>query len=309
MGPQPFGCGRGACKSDRSRISSCFNGAATFRLRKADYSSNSPHPLRRFNGAATFRLRKGRHRRALWALFHFASMGPQPFGCGRRPPTPSRRQPRPELQWGRNLSVAEGSASAAFASSSPSLQWGRNLSVAEGQRRRDRRRQRFASMGPQPFGCGRQGPRAEHGRVDRASMGPQPFGCGRGNIDHAGAQAAVLQWGRNLSVAEGEAEAKAQALAAGASMGPQPFGCGRRPGREQGGAGASGFNGAATFRLRKAHARLAITARGTASMGPQPFGCGRSMIFRCARCENVRFNGAATFRLRKEKYLYMPGNL
>ena len=35
-----------------------FNGAATFRLRKAGGGPSCSRPLFRFNGAATFRLRK-----------------------------------------------------------------------------------------------------------------------------------------------------------------------------------------------------------------------------------------------------------
>ena len=58
-------------------------------------------------------------------------------------------------------------------------------------------------MGPQPFGCGRT-ERAHMGDVNRlASMGPQPFGCGRGEGRMATKYRLQLQWGRNLSVAEG----------------------------------------------------------------------------------------------------------
>ena len=81
-------------------------------------------------------------------------------------------------------------------------------------------------------------------------MGPQPFGCGRIQGAHAG--------GRRHA----------------ASMGPQPFGCGRAGRRVLLNANVS-FNGAATFRLRKA-----ASARGFDES--------------CAG-----FNGAATFRLRK----------
>ena len=38
------------------------------------------------------------------------------------------------LQWGRNLSVAEGSVRGLAAANGRRLQWGRNLSVAEGGR-------------------------------------------------------------------------------------------------------------------------------------------------------------------------------
>ena len=38
------------------------------------------------------------------------------------------------LQWGRNLSVAEGALSAIAPNAKALLQWGRNLSVAEGSK-------------------------------------------------------------------------------------------------------------------------------------------------------------------------------
>ena len=83
MGPQPFGCGRGAL------------GAL---LREEGFG---------FNGAATFRLRKVRARVLVDDLDR-ASMGPQPFGCGRAG-LDAVAEKLAGLQWGRNLSVAEGS--------------------------------------------------------------------------------------------------------------------------------------------------------------------------------------------------------
>ena len=133
------------------------------------------------------------------------SMGPQPFGCGRRRLT------------------------------------------AESSTKRN-----SPSMGPQPFGCGRACMERTHGRGVRGpSMGPQPFGCGRyvyGRDRHsrqafngaatfrlrkdrsdytARAQFLCLQWGRNLSVAEGQGGSAWGGRPAPPSMGPQPFGCGR----------------------------------------------------------------------------------
>ena len=58
-------------------------------------------------------------------------------------------------------------------------------------------------------------------------MGPQPFGCGRITRIVTKMRGTPLQWGRNLSVAEG------------------------RRGRRSPGRGRRSFNGAATFRLRK----------------------------------------------------------
>ena len=178
MGPQPFGCGRLYTLNRARRANECFNGAATFRLRKGQSVpplTGRPHC---FNGAATFRLRKACHAGKLAArdrgfngaaTFRLrkvglrgplrsplrASMGPQPFGCGRaRADLRILRQVA--LQWGRNLSVAEGRYLIAETTGEKKLQWGRNLSVAEGWGRTRRTEpQHGASMGPQPFGCGR----------------------------------------------------------------------------------------------------------------------------------------------------------
>ena len=203
MGPQPFGCGRGTARPIRRRRPSCFNGAATFRLRKV------------------------RSEDALQKTIH-------------------------ALQWGRNLSVAEG-AIARNAMGNPAgfngaatfrlrkdapagvfQVWTQGFNGAATFRLRKvglvdgTLRASQASMGPQPFGCGRGDIEARQGWCPPASMGPQPFGCGRG--------------GNALGVPGG---------APVASMGPQPFGCGRGAAALSGTARARRFNGAATFRLRK----------------------------------------------------------
>ena len=59
-----------------------------------------------------------------------------------------------------------------------------------------------------------------------------------------------LQWGRNLSVAEGTKQVETL-FGAVASMGPQPFGCGRTVSAQRASPPSPRFNGAATFRLRK----------------------------------------------------------
>ena len=107
------------------------------------------------------------------------------------------------LQWGRNLSVAEGARLAHGIDGLIELQWGRNLSVAEGADYLQACIFGVASMGPQPFGCGRQVQEAKDVGAAEASMGPQPFGCGRNVLTWEVRNAIALQWGRNLSVAEG----------------------------------------------------------------------------------------------------------
>ena len=185
--------------------------------------------------------------------FTSASMGPRPFGRGRQHNPTYTAGKFMLLQWGRDLSVAEGSSSeAAAGADSCSLQWGRDLSVAEGCRRQKRRRRDRqlqwgrdlsvaegspdlwnqlspgvcfngaatfrsrkggvprpaqhaldASMGPRPFGRGRLQPGQSLSRSGGASMGPRPFGRGRRLTAGEFEAWARLQWGRDLSVAEG----------------------------------------------------------------------------------------------------------
>ena len=275
----------------------CFNGAATFRLRKGGDIWPALARERGFNGAATFRLRKehfqwkaianpalqwgrnlsvaeGGRSGTAGARPEAASMGPQPFGCG-RPACPRMVLPTARLQWGRNLSVAEGGQEQAARMGRVLLQWGRNLSVAEG---------RLHWTAPESHSCFNG---AATFRLRKVAAAPNSPSSARG-----------LQWGRNLSVAEGSGRWCGRARGA-ASMGPQPFGCGRGRRRLDTVEAGRRFNGAATFRLRKACRSRFLSIRmelqwgrnlsvaegescagnltGTliASMGPQPFGCGR----------------------------------
>ena len=109
------------------------------------------------------------------------------------------------LQWGRNLTVAEGVGLNVSDEFLPRLQWGRNLTVAEGGQARTR-------------GAPARG----------ASMGPQLDSCGR--VVRVGGRVLKfmwLQWGRNLTVAEGGTQCRVGAQACDASMGPQLDSCGR----------------------------------------------------------------------------------
>ena len=82
-------------------------------------------------------------------------------------------------------------------------------------------------------------------------MGPRPFGRGRRRLTRGRGRRRSLQWGRDLSVAEGERRATPHLERLGASMGPRPFGRGR------------------------CHRRRARGVAPVASMGPRPFGRGR----------------------------------
>ena len=64
--------------------------------------------------------------------FTRASMGPQLDSCGRLASRAGAGAAVKPLQWGRNLTVAEGTAFVLFWGRRLPLQWGRNLTVAEG---------------------------------------------------------------------------------------------------------------------------------------------------------------------------------
>ena len=250
MGPQPFGCGRSPRRAGRRGAPISFNGAATFRLRKASQTSQTSHQAR-------------------------ASMGPQPFGCGRLSLICSLTLPR-ALQWGRNLSVAEGAGRHRRrgrrrpASMGPQpfgcgrefvdngdgsfsivLQWGRNLSVAEGQGQAALRGNQESFNGAATFRLRKGKDRLRQIERHAASMGPQPFGCGRSAVGTSASVAPQLQWGRNLSVAEGPCSSWSMGRPAGSFNGAATFRLRKGAPRPMYPGAISGFNGAATFRLRK----------------------------------------------------------
>ena len=156
-------------------------------------------------------------------------------------------------------------------------------------------------------------------------MGPRPFGRGRPTSLRRGLVGLLsLQWGRDLSVAEGAGLDGPRRSRHGASMGPRPFGRGRRRpraalpclcgllqwGRDlsvaEGGGPPAGsrrgiecFNGAATFRSRKADLYHLPGQAWRASMGPRPFGRGRQTDGARTPAHMGGFNGAATFRSQK----------
>ena len=154
-------------------------------------------------------------------------------------------------------------------------------------------------------------------------MGPRPFGRGRKQKQKKSVKAEWLQWGRDLSAAEGTALGCGGRGGGAASMGPRPFGRGRHATPMDNPIMLMGFNGAATFRPRKdgipaarqvcfqrlQWGRDLSAAEGCrpprpnrapiASMGPRPFGRGRRRRYCRPNPNGRRFNGAATFRPRK----------
>ena len=72
-------------------------------------------------------------------------MGPQLDSCGRPEPL-AHLFGLLALQWGRNLTVAEGAAARADRALADALQWGRNLTVAEGRRPAESRNKDFIGL-------------------------------------------------------------------------------------------------------------------------------------------------------------------
>ena len=83
MGPQPFGCGRDFPRPSIAVATSCFNGAATFRLRKGQTCYLCRHVTRRLQWGRNLSVAEGLKPPILSRSAPDASMGPQPFGCGR----------------------------------------------------------------------------------------------------------------------------------------------------------------------------------------------------------------------------------
>ena len=111
-----------------------------------------------------------------------------------------------KLQWGRNLTVAEGAPACERTAQYRALQWGRNLTVAEGSA--------FASVRNKHLNELQWGRNLTVAEGITATALP----C---------SSRTLLQWGRNLTVAEGEAARRKARLAEAASMGPQLDSCGR----------------------------------------------------------------------------------
>ena len=179
MGPQPFGCGRALKPLPRTLLGG-FNGAATFRLRKARPGRRPP-----IRGTA-------------------ASMGPQPFGCGRDEYVWHKVNWAPGFNGAATFRLRKGVGGRGLQRRPCSLQWGRNLSVAEGPCILEPYQGRWRFNGAATFRLRKADPSGGLIRHTSASMGPQPFGCGRIMLDSTSSWTSrMLQWGRNLSVAEG----------------------------------------------------------------------------------------------------------
>ena len=252
-------------------------------------------------------------------------MGPRPFGRGRRGRRRGERSGL-RLQWGRDLSAAEGrrddhtrtishglqwgrDLSAAEGNGAPlmpvhnswRLQWGRDLSAAEGRVRVSLTGRVICFNGAATFRP-RKGHAARLFSRSRCSFnGAATFRPRKGiRFRPRHSRGRGLQWGRDLSAAEGVRAPLERPELQGGFNGAATFrprkvlraGCALhseecfngaatfRPRKVKKAidlrAGLLCFNGAATFRPRKVGiASRRRRAPRAASMGPRPFGRGR----------------------------------
>ena len=292
MGPQPSS--RGNQTRERRR---------SVEWRKSG-ASMGPQPSSRGNASPSATA-------SLQTLSSYASMGPQPSSRGNCPKSrvgePSRAD---QLQWGRNLPVAE----IAKHTATPT-------------------RSERHSMGPQPSSRGNA---RILWRARRASMGPQPSSRGNQWADDKWTEAVIadrLQWGRNLPVAEivditplSGCHTKLLELQWGRNL-PVAEIClsrniAKRSKASFNGAatfqsrkcldvvtnrtGVAGFNGAATFQSRKFGRERTLSAQVS---GARRLQWGRNLPVAEIRLGEFEvrkrlysalgFNGAATFQSRK----------
>ena len=205
------------------------------------------------------------------------SMGPQLVRCGKTAPCLRGCQPSApfngaatcslrkvsidrkhmihqlDLQWGRNLFVAESPGGGP-----PNmltylfLQWGRNLFVAESATGHAVLPEVFVpSMGPQLVRCGKHPSIGSSEGSHSPSMGPQLVRCGKYASQLKWAPIFVLQWGRNLFVAESR-------IPESAPRPPLILQWGRN-----------------LFVAESSHADGSVPRSGSPSMGPQLVRCGK----------------------------------
>ena len=259
-------------------VVTCFNGAALFQVRKAQYirtprareaalqwgrtlsSAESfgaalcfPLNALASMGPHSFKCGKRRLRRQRAGILLRASMGPHSFKCGKLVGAPQRRR-------------------------GALLQWGRTLSSAERLKRRGEEPElSAASMGPHSFKCGKQKwNESRHIYVQTLQWGRTLSSAESWrDANRPDSILRLLQWGRTLSSAERVRYQPHFGTAEQASMGPHSFKCGKRGTLKSARPFWSGFNGAALFQVRKGW-RWAYEGGGDES-----------------------FNGAALFQVRK----------
>ena len=255
MGPRPCGRGRQWTGMPLARRAG-FNGATALRPWTAVPSTNGTTRRRCFNGATALRP---------WTAGGGAGMSST---CARfngatalRPWTADyddfSGEPADLLQWGHGLAAVDGQARRRRRRPQQRASMGpRPCGRGRDVRRRLANARPHASMGPRPCGRGRPGGRSSGRLRERASMGPRPCGRGRGGGGAGRPAGRRLQWGHGLAAVDGRAGARTTAQSAG-------------------------FNGATALRPWTGGQRRSPRRTRLASMGPRPCGRGRVRGVHC----------------------------
>ena len=158
-----------------------------------------------------------------------------------------------------------------------------------------------ASMGPQLVRCGKSRSSMMNEAIRQASMGPQLVRCGK-LVDACKAleEACLLQWGRNLFVAERRGSPSRLWAARPLQWGRNLFVAERRHSLPPEGRQGEASMGPQLVRCGKHGGRPRPAATPHASMGPQLVRCGKPGYARTSLFRPISFNGAATCSLRKD---------
>ena len=302
MGPRPFGRGRSANARSVRHATGSFNGAATFRPRKDAHGQTGTARYLQLQWGRDLSAAEGGQVPIQYMGRHMlASMGPRPFGRGRtldqlydwlkhdsfngaatfRPRKAAGGAVRAPCRSGFNGAATFRPRKVGTRNDYPlvrlKLQWGRDLSAAEGRKRSVMSMIALRFNGAATF---------------RPRKDPRGQPANRGQF--------VLQWGRDLSAAEGAAASTSPLRTLPASMGPRPFGRGRFGARDQDSRPPVSFNGAATFRPRKA-GEIAVSVSGEALQWGRDLSAAEGFSLALRTGVVPSFNGAATFRPRKDQ--------
>src|SRR5436309_1142878 len=106
----------------------------------------------------------------------------------------------PQLQWGRDRSIAEIQRGGEKAHVAVALQWGRDRSIAELRSQLQRQTPLRGFNGAAIDRSRKSQTRRQGSRSPSASMGPRSIDRGNGAFVHDETAALSLQWGRDRSI-------------------------------------------------------------------------------------------------------------
>ncbi len=281
-GPQSFDCGITLPGTQYQPESSCFNGAAVFRLRNYG-ARRAPH-------ACHTTLQRGRSLSTAEFTYHYricltprsASTGPQSFDCGIVATVTDQAMQRSLLQRGRSLSTAEFTSPSPLTFATPCFNGAAVFRLRNYIPAKSSVSIRAASTGPQSFDCGILTRKNRAVKLFLASTGPQSFDCG--------IIFAAVSWSDGAPSFNGAAVFRLRNLP---NVPPR-----RKRGKS--------FNGAAVFRLRNSPSPRRSPTAPSRFNGAAVFRLRNSHERPPTETFQSRFNGAAVFRLRNSRSTNRP---